>query len=337
MGKLSNNDSSSAYDKQVLSRIGGPRTPPRSAGGADQPGTPNPFTQLNGQRRPLTLPDRRPSEGEGHRWAPNPGSATQPFSPGLPSLKSPMSEHPPSDRNPRRTSHSFADGRSQSQQQQPPYEQNMFADHEEAVDDSADASIKAERSPVNGNAKAGQKRRAESPPSETIDPNLRGGHNNSNGEWSQRQPPSSERHSQAARLHDGQQAASLSSNVSSLPSHVGSYASSYGLSNPGTAATSYSSDRPSPSSYQQQTASGAMHPPSNPHQPQLLSQQAPNAAPPMPPRQMGSGMIRPPGVFICECCPKKPKKFESEQDLRCVLSFYLCDITRLTLRKQSRS
>lgn len=51
--------------------------------------------------------------------------------------------------------------------------------------------------------------------------------------------------------------------------------------------------------------------------PTAYSQTGASPAGPIPYRRITSGNgPRPPGLWICDCCPKKPKKFESEEDLR---------------------
>ncbi|KAB8542130.1 hypothetical protein FH972_025593 [Carpinus fangiana] len=179
---------------------------------------------------------------------------------------------------------------------------------------------KAERSPAGSDyqqdPKTGQKRRAMSPPSEAVlDPTLR-----TNDDW-QRPRSGEERHdTQGSRLHP--QNASSASAASSLPQN--SYSSSYGVSL-ASSATSYSSERLAAGSYpshngqidshvQQQQAYDAQ---------QNMSQTPPAPAnnggpPPIPHRRQTStpGALRPSGLWICDCCPKKPKKFENEQELR---------------------
>lgn len=326
MGTRFNERSSQAYDKQVLSRIGGPHTPPRSAGGhiiagtnEELIGTPSTsFKHASDQLRPLSLPERRTSsEVDTPRWGSGPGSASA-LSPTLQALVSPMSDHLPDPKPTHKDNGSYSaqDGRSRSDRET--YDQVMFGENEHTGDDPSvhDLNIHDKSPTMLEASRAGLKRRAESPPSETIDPNLRTG---GNTDWQTRAQGTSERHPQAARLQETQPG-SLSSTASAISSN-GSYASSYAMSLASTA-TSYSS----PGLFQHQE----MKPPSlplqqqpQPPQPGQMAQPPPpmhlqsNRAPPIPHRRQAiSGMMRPPNVWICDCCPKKPKKFDSEDELR---------------------
>lgn len=169
-------------------------------------------------------------------------------------------------------------------------------------------------------SRAGQKRRAQSPPG--PEPHL---HHNSQQEPWQRNVMqlAGSRTPQTSRYTTGQPANSLSSVASSAqPNSYTSSSSAFSLSQPGTAATSYSSDRFSPSTYQHTVDTGGGQSQASVlqfHQGGL--QQPPQqmhsvAAPTMSHQKTSSGILRAPGLWICDCCPKKPKKFESEEELR---------------------
>lgn len=193
----------------------------------------------------------------------------------------------------------------------------------------ADLSL-SDRSPRSHDVRTGQKRRAQSPAS--GDSHL---HNTLMSSTSNVQHPEQEdqwqrnvlqltssRNNQSPRLDAVQVQNSVPTMASSGPSN--SYASSSGFnySNPGTAATSYSSDRFSPTSYSalpdastsQSQAAGMQYGARQPGDRMNMAMHS--IAPPIPQRKTNSGVLRAPGGWICNCCPKKPKKFESEEELR---------------------
>ena len=282
-----------------MSRIGGPNTPPRSAGALTTSFNHEDISRnSSGQLRPIAVSGRRHSTAEQPRWSANP------YSPSLPSLQSPLSDTSMERR------HSTRFGGSGGEN--------------DSVDDHGvqDLNIQ-ERSPKSEGhqpgATAGTKRRADSPPSESIDPTLRGQMNHDR--WSDQHTSSSQpRPPQAVKLQDAP------GSLSSTGSGGQSYGSSYGISN-ASSATSYSSELPPPPPpYHKQEnmhdparGPGSMQPPATPTDqtsPVTPNPQS-NRAPAIPHRRAGSsGMPRPGGLWICDCCPKKPKKFESEDELR---------------------
>lgn len=190
--------------------------------------------------------------------------------------------------------------------------------------------------------KQGLKRRASSPPREPLrdekvpaqsSPYTHDYHHRpSTGHYFPRSPNS--------RFHPNH--GSVSSTASSVGLRNGSYASSAGLSLGGSSMTSMSSygrhspravsptsdldtaaaqDSPYISSVSLNPSSGASLAGSRTTQHPALSDN--KGA--IPPRKMSgqipvslparSGVQRIGGLFICECCPKKPKKFESAEDL----------------------
>ena len=311
LGQRSNERSSVAYDKQVLARIGGPSTPPRSAGalsssgaGEADPSSPKSFGDFQGALQPLSASDRRSDAAESPRF---PTSASA-LSPNFPNLQSPLSES-----DSRRRSWSrpgpHPNKNSMEEQIRSPQDENIQAfpnEPEPSVGDESHLSelnINDKRPHSTDEPMTGSKRRAQSPPSSTIDPSLR-----STEDMTRRDNP------QVARLQ-GHESGSLASSASSALQN-GSYPSSYAFS-AGSSATSYSSQRPTSSSQFQQRPDAT---PATPQEPQTPSSAQPVQSPMGPPashRRTGStGIARPPGVFICECCPKKPRKFDNEEELR---------------------
>lgn len=331
MGQKTLEKSSQQYDRNVLSRIGGPRTPPLRS--ADSPANTNDETPSaahkprDGQIRPLAMPERRHSELDtrsphSEQWTSTRTStgaaatATAPQSSVLsPGMRSPLSEDTQIERplsRPLSTRQgSFIKPEDSSMPGRLLHRNSydgVFHESEFSVAQSpAMQQLNINQSPAEGeehqNIRTGQKRRAQSPPSDSIlDPRL----------------PNNPGY-RPAQSHDGRnngqtlprfQAGSMSSSTSSLPHQTASYPSSYGLSNP-SSATSYNSERLSPSAFTSEAIAArsnlGMPPPS-----------INNAAPRIPQHGRASSTTapRPMGTWICDCCPKKPKKFESEDELR---------------------
>lgn len=323
MGQRSLERSSQMYDKHLLSRIGGPHTPPRLVGGVPANGAPEEttsrpqaqFKKLNGQLHPLSMPERRNSsmETQQARWAAG-------TSPGVSALRSPMSEQGPEQAQFRQTAlnRSHRDSYDQSAMfGEPEYQQPEDPGMQEL--NIGDRSPSA--SELDPNLRTGQKRRANSPPSESVlDPRLPGANSES---WARRamQMNNANRSPQAQRMQNGP--GSLSSNAS-MGMRNGSLGSSYNMSNmsnPSTS-TSYTSERMSPNAYHghevPRQSQGPSHLSTVMPQNSAPQSQQPLAAPPIPQRRTttAAGIPRAPGLFICECCPKKPKKFESDEELR---------------------
>ncbi len=341
MGQRALERSSHAYDKQLLSRIGGPHNSPRAGGGLPTgpgneeslSGPQSNFEKLNGQVKPLTMPDRRRSSVEA-RWI----SGVQPssaISPGVSGLRSPVSEHGIEQMLPQRfgnlsTPITMEDpGRSHRDC----YDQAMF-DYPAQRGGMQDFK-NHDRSPsiaedYQQNSRTGQKRRAVSQLSESVlDPRLPG-----SDTWA---PQSAQeiaaQNSQLARFQTSQSQTPHPSSVLQLM-HNGSYAPSY----EGTL-SNYTSEQMPPLPYDNHDASMA-NPRGLPthHHVGLRPGHVSTARLP-PHRTTSSGIQRAPGLWICDCCPKKPKKFENEDDLRCVSS--IDDLTRsspqsLTMHQNSR-
>lgn len=165
--------------------------------------------------------------------------------------------------------------------------------------------------------RAGQKRKARSPPLEGVDvrPHTAG----SNSDWKYHHSPSNGvNQPHLARLQAVPE--SLSSSASSALQST-SLASSANISH-ASSATSYSSGQPSSLYFRSSTKlqPGSLSTTQTSVSPTGLVQapvsQQPTQFPTMPHRRQVSSGTRPPGLFICDCCPKKPKKFETEEDLR---------------------
>lgn len=344
LGQKALDHSSHAYDKQLLSKIGGPNTPtrtaapPLSSSAQDSPADP-PAQKLNGhQLKPLSVPDRLHPESPAAKW-PQSGA----ISPGYTGFRSPVFDGPDAQR-----------GRFGSISTPGPLDENLplhrgsydhsfFSDHEFCgmeengmrnlnIDDRGPAGPEE----FHMQQKGGLKRRASSPPPEAVRddrPTTSGTHDLYHRRSAQmlvsRNTPASR-----FQMHHG----SLSSVSSSGPRN-GSVGSSLGYSTAASSMTSYGGDqRPSPSALSPSgpTELGPVSPyatnrslnPSprgslsrpqhsrgyseseHPSQIRRLSQESTIHS------RHNSMANRIPGAYICECCPKKPKKFDNEDELR---------------------
>ncbi|KAF2709306.1 hypothetical protein K504DRAFT_476657 [Pleomassaria siparia CBS 279.74] len=349
LGQKALETSSHAYDKSLLSRIGGPNTPTRTTAppllstSAQEiaTGSHTSFSKLNGQLKPLSVPDRlHPSlDSPVSRWPPS-GA----ISPGYSGFRSPVYESGSADSHPRRfgsisTTGAYEDSLP-SQQHRGSYDHSMFQDPEFGMEDNGmrDLNIN-DRSPAGSEEyqtgpTAGIKRRASSPPSEAAreDRPTTGGntdlyHRRSAQMLVNRNSPVSR-----FQMHQG----SLSS-ASSLSQRTASFASSYGFST-ASSMTSYSGDQRLSPSALSPSAEAELGPSSpyvankslNPsprgslsrsHHQRGLSESEHSQIRKMSTdsvlhSRQGSIAGRLPGAYICECCPKKPKKFDNEDELR---------------------
>ncbi|KAL1612391.1 hypothetical protein SLS60_000617 [Paraconiothyrium brasiliense] len=351
--------SSHAYDKQLLSKIGGPNTPTRSTAPSlpapSQESAPNAhtsFNKLNGQLKPLSVPDRlqQPSlDSPVSRWPPS-GAV----SPGFSGFRSPVFDSGSADAHPRRFGSISTPGLDDtSSVHRGSYDHSMFTESEFGVEENGmrDLNIN-DRSPAGSDEyhqglKGGLKRRASSPPSEAAreDRPTAGGNTDlyhrrsAQMLVSRNAPPATNTARYPTISHGSQNQGSLSS-VSSLGQRTASFASSFGFS-AASSLTSYSGDqRLSPSALSPSAeaelgpvspyaASRSLNPSprgslSRPHHQRGLSE---NEHPQIHSvRKMSTDSIlhsrqnsiggRIVGSYICECCPKKPKKFDSEEELR---------------------
>ena len=331
------------YDKQLLSRIGGPNTS-KWGGNALSLST-------NGQdvpvgQSPSMKAERRNTGGDTSvsRWSSV--SSSGPTSPRNAVMKSAALEQTGIEtvRTRRVGSASTVGTADETASYHGSYDHGVFPDHDFPMDESGmkDLNIN-DRSPsvpedLAMAPKAGQKRRADSPQREPSRDERSATSSNGAGNdlfhrRSIQQLQFAARNSPGSRLHTHQ--GSVSS-TSSLGPRNSSFASSYGLS-VASSATSYSSDRFSP---------GALSPsadpdlgPTSPYATSRSLNPSPRGSlsaaqqqPPVPEgaatqrggapggdgqshsRQSSLGKMS--GMFICECCPKKPKKFETAEELR---------------------
>ncbi|KAF7189391.1 hypothetical protein HII31_09236 [Pseudocercospora fuligena] len=340
--------SSNTYDKHLLSRIGGPSNgppTPKRTSVSSYTGSLQDTAQLaqaeserrNSQLRPLSMPERRQSSMDSPASTRFPSSGA--VSPGFTGF---WSEHgPPAQHSQSQTRHSsltFDDSISQRGS----YDQSMYV-QEDLMEDGPMSNLnihdRHDRSPGSHTsdeyARAGTKRRASSPPRDPARDEQRSSVSSASTGYSEiyhrRSIQQLPRGSPVSRFHPNH--SSLSSASSYGPRH-GSLGSSLGVASIPSSATSYGSGRLSP---------GALSPAFDPEA-RLCAQYggnkalSPNPAVPHPSHQRTSsestqgGQQRSPvesavhsrngsvthlqGAFICECCPKKPKKFDTEEELR---------------------
>ncbi|KZM25249.1 metal ion binding [Ascochyta rabiei] len=343
LGQKALDHSSQAYDKQLLSKIGGPNTPTRTtapplSSSAQDPPADAYAHKLNGQQlKPLSVPDRLHPDSPAFKW-PQCGA----ISPGYTGFRSPVFEGPDAHRA--RYGSISTPG---PLDENPPhhrgsYDHSIFSDHEFGMEENGMRNLNIDdRSPAGSDEyhmcqKAGLKRRASSPPPEAVrdDRPTTGGnpdlyHRRSAQMLVNRNTPASR-----FQMHHG----SLSSISSSAP-RTGSVGSSLGLSTAASSMTSYGGDQrlsPSALSPSGQTELGPVSPYAasrslNPSprgslsSPQHRRGYSESEHPPQVRKLSTENIIhsrqnsmanRIPGAYICECCPKKPKKFDSEDELR---------------------
>jgi len=217
-------------------------------------------------------------------------------------------------------------------------DQGVFMDQDFAMDENGIRDLNLEeRSPAGSeeyqlNSKGSLKRTASSPPTEASQGDRPPVGDGSDLYHRRSSQMVGNRNSPVQRFHDKH--GSLSSNSSSYK--TGSYASSWGLS-AGSSATSYAGERVSPGtsspSVETDVEMGNLYvrnklpinpspcgsvskPPhkrvnsgnETPHSRKLSTSSIVHS------RQNSMSQLQ--GLYICECCPKKPKKFESLEELR---------------------
>lgn len=321
--------SSNSYDKQLLSRIGGPNTPKRLSVSSYSAGVSESSQfdpeRRNSQLRPLSVPEHR------HRATnliDSPASSRWPSSGAVsPGFTGFWTEPNAADTRASITRHSsiqFDDSTSHRGS----YDHSMFV-NEDFMDDGQMHNLNlSDRSPSGSddrNLRAGSKRRASSPPrdgtrDDRTSVSSASGQSEIYHRRSMQQLPN--RGSPISRFHPSH---SSVSSASSNPRH-GSLGSSLGVSSIPSSATSYCSGRLSP---------GALSPAmeTNPgtsyggakiltinHQ-RTVSESAQSGANPSADsiaHSRQSSLSHAQGTYVCECCPKKPKKFETADDLRSV-------------------
>ncbi|KAK0919044.1 hypothetical protein LTR91_000889 [Friedmanniomyces endolithicus] len=322
--------SSNTYDKQLLSRIGGPNTPKRqsvshSAGLPDAGQLSQCESESrNGQLKTLSVPERRHVASHS---VDSPARSRWPVSGGVsPSYSTFWAEHGRRDssRGPptRHDSIAYDDGVSHRNN----FDHSMFVNEELMEEDQMGNLNIHDRSSSGSDdvqPKTGTKRRASSPPRERAreqGSSIRSasGHNEV---FRRAIPP--HQHSPMSRFHPNH---SSISSASSLGPRHGSLGSSLSMASIPSSATSYGSSRLSPSA-----ASLAIDPGLRlgapyesartlPPTHQRTSSESTPAGRTMPPDSMThsqhGSLSHLQGVLICECCPKKPRKFDTSDELR---------------------
>ncbi|KAL6166097.1 hypothetical protein ACJQWK_07462 [Exserohilum turcicum] len=328
LGQKALQNSSQAYDKQLLSKIGGPSTPTRTTAPPLSSSNPQDPTvdahaaihKHNAQLKPLTVPA---------------------ISPGYSGFRSPIfdSAEPPRARYGSISTPGPLDETCSTHRGS--YDHSVFSDPEFSMEENGmrDLNIN-ERSPAESEeyqlgSRGGLKRRASSPPSEAAreDRPTTSGQNDLY-----------HRRSAQMLVNRNCTASRFQSNPSSLSSagsasqRSGSIGSSFGFSTAPSSITSYGGDQrlsPNALSPLGETELG----PVSPYAANRSLDPSPRGSLSRPPHQRGfsetehpqirkmstESMLhsrqnsianRLPGAYICECCPKKPKKFDSEEELR---------------------
>jgi hypothetical protein len=290
----------------------------------------------NSQLRPLTVPTH-----ERRQNSISDSPANSRFPPSLPSSGaiSPgfagFWEHAPADSNLLHTRNG-----SLSSSHRGSYDNTMYS-HDDMEESRMSSLHIHDRGPTSyseeyaNGAKAGTKRRASSPPrdlycDERSSISSASGQNDAFTRRSLHQLP--DRGSPVARFQPSH--SSLSSASSYQPRH-GSFGSSLGVPSVPSSATSYASGRVSPNALcpaidpelaraRTPSGSGQSLKPSpilpNPQHGRTLSSStqggAQSSGPDSAPHSRRNSLSRLHGMYICECCPKKPKKFDTEDDLR---------------------
>jgi hypothetical protein len=332
LGQKALQHSSHAYDKQLLSKIGGPNTPTRTtapplSGSAQDPGseTHAPPHKLNGQLKPLSVPA---------------------ISPGYNGFRSPVFDSGSAESHRARYGSISTPGPFDevSSQHRGSYDHSIFSDTEFGMEENGMRELNInDRSPAESEdyqsgLKGGLKRRASSPPPEAArdDRPTTSGHSDLYHRRSSQMLVN--RNCNASRFQTNP--SSLSS-AGSASQRSGSIGSSFGFSSTAASSvTSYGGD--------QRLSPNALSPlgetdfsPASLYAANRTLDPSPRGSLSRPTPQRGfaeaenpqirkmsesilqsrqnSISNRIPGAYICECCPKKPKKFDSEEELRSVI------------------
>lgn len=327
--------SSNNYDKHLLSRIGGPNGPntPKRTSVSSVPASVQETAQLahaeserwSGQLRPLSMPDQRQPSLDSpatSRW-PSSGAVSPGFTGAF--FEHGLNDHSRSQGTAsRHASLTFED----SVSQRGSYDQAMFNQGAITEDSPMSHLLSHDRSSgFDQGARAGMKRRADSPPRELVREertsvsSTSGPHEMYHRRSIQHLPP---RDGPINRHHS-----SLSSASSHGPRH-GSLGSSLGVASISSSATSYGSGRVSPSGLspvfdpelRSSTPYSVAHPLNNPTHQRVSSDsrqgvQQEHATESVTNSRNGS-VANSQGAHSCECCPKKPKRFDTIEELRCV-------------------
>ena len=334
-------NSSHAYDRNLLSKIGGPNTPGRGSLSFASPGSaeaaaasPGLFEGRRSSLKPLSVPQRRQSSFDasaaGSRWTSLPPTSDG-ASPG--SFRSPAYDpefsRPAAHRQPSLTLSDTASHKSS-------YDANMFTTDEFPMEDGPMKNLDLnDRSPssLDEIARAGTKRRASSPHRESTreERSSIGSAAGSRDLYHMRSVQQLPQRTSPIPKYQHPNHGSVSSASSYGPR--GSLSSSYGLSI-ASSVTSLASGRLSPNPLSPLIdpelaslygGSKSLNPSprgslSVVERQRTLSESAQGSA------KMNSetevlphqGNIGFQGLLICDCCPKKPRKFATEEDLRFV-------------------
>lgn len=331
LGQRTLKESSNSYDKHLLSRIGGPNAPKRLSVPYSPAHTeaPSPSSRPDHERgtsqlKLFQLPERGhvPStsieSSAAMRWptsaAVSPGGFW-PESGATDVGRGPLTQ---------RSSALFDDGYSHKGS----YDQSMFINEELMEDDNIGSLPIRDRSPAGSDdlpLKTGTKRRASSPPrdsgrAERSSVSSASGH----GDHPQRRALPPGLHSPSARFHPDYSSAS---SVSSLGHRHGSFGSSLGISSVPSSATSFGSGRLSPSApfpavdpnlrlgslYESTKALPTAH--QRTCSESTRDGRKLSSTDSMTHSRHGS-LSQMQGTFMCDCCPKKPKKFDTQEELR---------------------
>ncbi|KAK1816465.1 hypothetical protein LTR12_009147 [Friedmanniomyces endolithicus] len=322
--------SSNTYDKQLLSRIGGPNTPKRQSV-SHSPGLPDAGQHpqcesegRSGQLRTLSVPERRHIASHS---VDSPARSRWPLSGGAsPSYSTFWVEHGRRDtsRGPSTRHGSIAYDDAVSHRNS--FDHSMLVNEDVMEEDQMGNLNIHDRSSSGSDdfqPKTGTKRRASSPPRERAreqGSSIRSasGHNEV---FRRAIPP--HQHSPMSRFHPNH---SSISSASSLGPRHGSLGSSLSIASIPSSATSYGSSRLSPSAASPAIDTGLRLgapyesartlPPTH----QRTSSESTPAVRSIPPDSMThsqhASVSHLQGVLICECCPKKPRKFDTSDELR---------------------
>lgn len=353
MGQIALENSSQAYDKQQLSKIGGPKAP---STGSVPSSNPESLPKLSlAASAPNSHVDSLPFLGHRQvptetteRW-PAPRAPSDASNAGNPAFEASAAS------GGRKHSHGNASSGDETMAMLRPREDSsdhgVFPESELSLNENSMRELKIEdrRSPVledyHVSSSGALKRRASSPPSEasrddrSVRPSIdylyqrRSAHVLTN-----RNLPGPKYHAPLGSLVS----------ATSASQKAGSYASSCGRSSL-SSFTSYNSDRilantlspssdvdvlPSPSfrtnsslDYERKVTVPKTRIQNDSEPPQGSRRRSTD----IHPHNRQGSLSKFQGHFICECCPKKPKKFESEEDLRYDLKTEIFELQKLTI------
>jgi len=333
LGQRALYSSAQAYDKQLLSRIGGPNA--SAPNRIPTSGPPNGYSKFAGQLKPLSMPEHRfsPLDSPRSKWPSAPSSA---ISPGT-SFRSPLFEHnsvespfSSSRHSSSATVEAFDDSTLNGHSQRSSVDQGIF-DPELEENGVRDLTINDRSPSASDEAQYGVKgikRRASSPPVDAMrDDRASGSGHDLYHRRSVQALVNNSRNSPATRYPTSH--GSISSN-SSVGHRGNSYASSWNALSVASSVTSFGGERLSPSalspSGEAEFGTGSpyaasrnvnrsprcsLSKPLHQRRPSETSEPLHNGA-------MSSAVghvakMQP--FYVCECCPKKPKKFDTKEEL----------------------